>query len=109
MRKENSQMPGALILRFTGLRDEISTCRCLVLSAAFLRCHPQDPESYSVRECFECCSMCREAKSSFSAWQRTIFTMSWTVNGPCLPREDASWRDGVRVTRRTDSVLSTVG
>jgi len=63
MRKENSQMPGALILRFTGLRDEISTCRCLVLSAAFLRCHPQDPESYSVRECFECCSMCREFKA----------------------------------------------
>ena len=49
MRKENSQMPGALIMRFAG-RDQHMQVR-------------------------ECCSMCREAKSSFSAWQRTIFTM----------------------------------
>jgi hypothetical protein len=52
MRKENSQMPGALIMRFAG-RDQHMQVR-------------------------ECCSMCREAKSSFSAWQRTIFSQ-WTL------------------------------
>jgi hypothetical protein len=51
MRKENTQMPGALIMFFAG-RDQ------------HMQVHHR-----------ECCSMTRETKSSFSAWQRTIFTM----------------------------------
>ncbi len=55
MRKENTQMPGSLIMCFAG-RDQ----------------HMQVHH----RECF---SMSREAKSSFSAWQRTFSAWQRTI------------------------------